>query len=84
MSEAPAELQRIYHRRFGQTSAYRQRVWQVLSASFFNRWIAPDATVLDLGCGYGEFINHIRAGEKFAMDLNPDAPRHLARESPVF
>ena len=33
--------------------------------------------VLDLGCGYGEFINQVRCREKFAMDLNPDAPRHL-------
>ena len=80
MAEAPPELQRIYHRRFGPTSAYRQRVWQVLTASFFNRWIAPNAAVLDLGCGYGEFINHIQAREKFAMDLNPDAPQHLAPE----
>jgi SAM-dependent methyltransferase len=84
MSEAPLELQRIYHRRFGQTAAYRQRVWKVLTASFFSRWITPDATVLDLGCGYGEFINHIRAREKLAMDLNPDSSKHLAREVRFF
>ena len=84
MSEAPAELQRIYNRRFSQTAACRHRVWKVLAASFFSRWIAPDATVLDLGCGYGEFINNIRAKEKLAMDLNPDAPKHLAREVRFF
>ena len=39
-----------------------------------------DATVLDLGCGYGEFINNIPAARKLAMDLNPDAPAHLAKE----
>jgi len=50
----------------------------MLTAVFFNRWISPQAAVLDLGCGYGEFINNIVAREKFAMDLNPDAPKHLA------
>jgi SAM-dependent methyltransferase len=33
--------------------------------------------VLDLGCGYGEFINNVTCGTKYAMDLNPDAPRFV-------
>ncbi len=37
-------------------------------------------TVLDLGCGYGEFINTIRCRNKYAMDLNPDAPRFLSQD----
>ncbi len=73
-----AELSRIYHRRFARTAAYRNRVWQVLTRHFFSRWIAADAAVLDLGCGYGEFINNIAAARKYAMDLNPDVPAHLA------
>jgi hypothetical protein len=32
---------------------------------------------LDLGCGYGEFVNNIRCGMKFAMDMNPGARAHL-------
>jgi len=79
MSENAQELQRIYRQRFGETSAYRNRVWQVLTASFFSRWIPSESAVLDLGCGYGEFINNIPARQKFAMDLNPDAPKHLAQ-----
>ncbi len=78
MSSTPQELSKIYHRRFVRTAAYRNKVWQVLTASFFSRWVAPTATVLDLGCGYGEFINNIAAGRKLAMDLNPDARTHLA------
>ena len=27
--------------------------------------------MLDLGCGYGEFINNVSAAQRFAMDLNP-------------
>ena len=33
--------------------------------------------VLDLACGYGEFINNIRAAKKYGVDMNPDAPSHL-------
>jgi Methylase involved in ubiquinone/menaquinone biosynthesis len=78
MSESAKELQRIYRQRFSQTSEYRNRVWQVLATAFFSRWIPADAAVLDLGCGYGEFINNIAAKRKYAMDLNPDARKHLA------
>lgn len=78
MAENAQELSRIYQRRFSQTAAYRNRVWQVLTRDFFQQWIDPGSTVLDLGCGYGEFINNIRASKKWAMDLNPDAPQYLS------
>lgn len=78
MASTQQELSKIYHRRFQRTAAYRNRVWEVMTRDFFPRWVKPDATVLDLGCGYGEFINNVSAGRKLAMDLNPDAPQHLA------
>ena len=77
MVSTQQELSKIYHRRFVRTAAYRNRVWQVLTRNFFNQWIQSTAAVLDLGCGYGEFINNIPAQRKLAMDLNPDAPKHL-------
>lgn len=73
-----SDLQRIYQARFADSAAYRKRVWQVLVPEFFQKYVGASDTVLDLGCGYGEFINEIRCGKKLAMDLNPDAPRHLA------
>lgn len=76
----PSELQRIYGLRFDQKRAYRTRVWQVLVEEKFQSYVRPGATVLDLGCGYGEFINQIRCGKKYAMDLNPGARQHLAPE----
>jgi SAM-dependent methyltransferase len=33
--------------------------------------------VLDVGCGYGEFINQVQGPTCYAMDLNPEAGRHL-------
>lgn len=77
----PRELQAIYERRFRRDRvAYREQLWATLVDSFFQPMIPPEAAVLDLGCGYGEFINHVRARERYAMDLNPKATEHLAPE----
>ena len=72
------DLQTIYSQRFATNQAYRQKVWQVLIADFFQEYISGSASVLDLGCGYGEFINQIAAGKKYGMDLNADTAEHLA------
>jgi SAM-dependent methyltransferase len=81
MSEAnQQELARIYANRFAETSAYRGRVWRVLVPSFFQQFMPESGTVLDLGCGYGEFINNIRAQRKIGMDLNPDSKARLSSE----
>ena len=66
-----SELQEEYALRFQHIAAYRSSVWKILTRDFFSRWIAPDSTVLDLGCGWGEFINQIVARHKYGMDLNP-------------
>jgi SAM-dependent methyltransferase len=71
------ELRRIYAARFSGLETYRNQVWRVLTADFFSRRIKPGDAVLDLGCGYGEFINNIEAAERFAMDLNPAAKDHV-------
>jgi SAM-dependent methyltransferase len=71
------ELQKLYGARFARNLAYRRKVWNVLVSVFFQKYISHDSAVLDLGCGYGEFINTVRCGNKFAMDLNPDAPKYL-------
>jgi len=76
----PEELRRIYNARFNKNLAYRQRVWSVLVRDYFQQHVPLSATVLDLGCGYGKFINNIRCGSKLAMDLNPDALRFLAKD----
>jgi SAM-dependent methyltransferase len=75
-----AELEQIYGRRFDDHITYRNKVWSVLTGQFFSRYIDPEAAVLDLGCGYGEFINNIRCGSKYAMDLNPKAKRFVSRD----
>lgn len=71
------ELDALYRQRFAGDAALRAKhaIWQVLCADFFSRWIKPDETVVDIGAGYCEFINNIRAAHKIAVDLNPDVRR---------
>ena len=80
----PDQLQEIYARRFDAQQEYRNRVWSVLVRDFFQNFVKPEDAVLDLGCGYGQFINHIQAGAKYAMDLNPQARETLASDVTFF
>ena len=66
--------------RFERIAQYRTAVWNVLAREFFPRWIPADSTILDLGCGWGEFINQIAAQRKYGMDLNPASPGKLNKE----
>lgn len=77
MQQSSDDLRAVYRERFSQGREYRNRVWEILATEFFQRWIVPDAVVLDLGCGHGQFINNIVAGRRLAMDLNPDSRLHL-------
>ena len=71
------ELKNIYGRRFDEHIEYRDKVWKILTANFFSRYVSAQDRVLDLGCGYGEFINNIRCASKIAMDMNPGARKRL-------
>src|ERR1700743_1330451 len=73
----PQQLREIYRARFEKAQAYRHQVWSILCKDYFQKWISPDGAILDLGCGYGEFINQIIAKQKFGMDLNPDSGKAL-------
>ena len=69
----PNELSRIYRHRFDEADREAQDVlWSTLCGSFFQQYVGADDTVLDLGAGSCQFINHIKAGRKLAVDLNPD------------
>jgi SAM-dependent methyltransferase len=79
-AHTPNDLGRIYSQRFDACVTYRNEVWKILTRDFFQKWVLSEAAVLDLGCGYGEFINHIRCAKKYGMDLNAMAERHLGPE----
>ena len=79
-AHAPSDLQRIYEARFRANLDYRRAVWRVLIDDYFGMFVRAQDAVLDLGCGYGEFINQVRCQTRFAMDLNPDMPKRVERD----
>jgi SAM-dependent methyltransferase len=73
-----ADLAKLYHIRFDERErAVKDKIWQVLCRDYFSRYVSETDTVLDIACGYGEFINHVRCGTRLAVDLNPDAQEYL-------
>ena len=73
-------LTQIYEKRFSGHEIYRNRVWKNIIRGFFSKWIKNTDHILDLGCGYGEFINHIMCQVRHAMDLNPKTKSLLDKE----
>jgi SAM-dependent methyltransferase len=57
----------------------RETVWKVL-ADFMAPWIPSDSHVLELGAGYCDWINAVRAGRKVALDSWPELPSYAARD----
>lgn len=52
-------------------------MWQVLCSDFFQKYVPPESCVVEVAAGYCEFINHIQAARRIAVDINPDT-RHYA------
>ncbi|HEY8270971.1 MAG TPA: class I SAM-dependent methyltransferase, partial [Pseudobdellovibrionaceae bacterium] len=56
--------------------AKRTLVWKVF-APFLQKKFQIQGHVLDVGCGFGDFINHIEAPRKSALDANADMQNFL-------
>jgi dolichol-phosphate mannosyltransferase len=68
------DLAKLYQIRFSDAKREKKdRVWKVLCEDYFQAFIHPSSTVLEIASGYGEFIRHISAARKIAIDLNPDS-----------
>lgn len=71
----------LYRFRFSKEQRRRKaELWRVLCERYFQRFVPSGATVLDPGCGFGEFLNHIRADRRIGLDLDPRAKEHLNSE----
>jgi SAM-dependent methyltransferase len=58
----------------------RDTVWKALWRYYFRHRIRPTDTVLDLGCGYGDFINNVVAARRIAIDVWPGIVDHLHKD----
>jgi SAM-dependent methyltransferase len=79
VADEPLEslVDRIYRNRFpAPVLARRAATWKVLCESWFARYIPREGRVLEVAAGYCEFINHIAAAERVAVDLNPETRHH--------
>jgi ubiquinone/menaquinone biosynthesis C-methylase UbiE len=71
-------LDKMYRRRFNDTTM-RSQLWDILVKHYFQQFIGKDDSVLDMPCGYGEFINTVKCGKKYALDINPDSKKYLKK-----
>lgn len=55
----------------------RETVWKALWRYHFRHIVPADGCVLDLGCGYGDFINQVEAKRRIALDSWAGFPAHL-------
>lgn len=71
-------LSELYRIRFAEDQLPRKNaIWKVICQDYLQKFIDPFDTVVDIACGYGEFLNNISAKRKVAVDLNPDARKFL-------
>lgn len=56
----------------------RDVLWKTLCEAWLQRFVGAGACVLELGCGYGHFINHIRGSRRIALDSWQGAAEFLA------
>lgn len=57
--------------------ARRDTVWKALWRYYFSRIVPKDGCVLDMGCGYGEFINNVTARRRIGLDTWGGISEHL-------
>ena len=58
----------LYHLTRFTPDPRRRVLWQTLVAALFQKQIPTDGVVLELGAGYGEFINSVKARRRLAVD----------------
>lgn len=68
-NDLEAAVERVYTRRFSDADARaKRRVWREI-ARHLQRYVPPDARILDLACDRGDFITNIHARERWATDI---------------
>lgn len=74
----------IYRQRFDERALrQKNKVWRVICDDFLAKYIDPSESVVDLGAGTCEFINNIRCGRKYAVDINPDTEKYADEDVTV-
>ena len=65
----PIVLKEVYEQRFSrEDQAGKEAIWHELGR-FLQRYIKPEARVVDIACDLGYFIRNIHATERWATDI---------------
>lgn len=76
--KASADLTKLYQIRYNnEFLARKNAIWAVICKNFYQRYVRASDTVIDVASGHGEFINHIAALRKIAVDLKDGADESL-------
>jgi SAM-dependent methyltransferase len=67
METSTEKTQAYFETRF-KHDARREVLWRTLYRHYFSRLISENDSVLDLGAGYGHFINNVVAKRRIALD----------------
>jgi len=69
-----------YHQTRFEYDARREILWRSLFQFYFRRWIRPEDCVLELGAGYGHFINNVIARRRIALDIWTEMPSFVQQD----
>ncbi|MEO5950638.1 MAG: methyltransferase domain-containing protein [Candidatus Saccharimonadales bacterium] len=72
----PSTHAKNYHKSRFKYDAGRLKVWRAIN-EYLSVYINPNDSILDLGTGYGDFINGIEAKKKYALDIGPDVKKYM-------
>jgi SAM-dependent methyltransferase len=73
--------EQVYKQRWGKAELEKVgEIWETLVKNFFQTLVGDNAKVLDIGCGFCHFLNHLQAKEKIGVDANPDAGRYASSD----
>lgn len=69
-------IDQMYRQRFDDVGM-RNELWKILTENFFQKYVDKDDIILDIPCGYSEFVNTIKCKKRYAADINPDAKQYV-------
>ncbi len=72
-------IDQVYRQRFSDVET-RKVLWTILTKEFFQQFVDPNDVVLDVPCGYGEFINTVVCKKKYAADINKDSKKYVGKD----
>ena len=59
-------------------SPKRRVTWEEIGAYLSRRYISAEDRVLELGCGYGDFIGNIAAKKRVAIEIDPEFEKYIS------